>query len=71
MGRSVTHKILFGFAVGAGSQALIGAKLIDPDILMGDFLFPFVSFSVALILFEGGMTVSAISNATVTVVLDK
>jgi len=30
--------------------------LLDPDALLGDLLFPFVSLSVALILFEGSLT---------------
>lgn len=30
--------------------------LIAPDALLGDLLFPFVSLSVAIILFEGGLT---------------
>lgn len=40
------------------SGVLVGPVLdwIRPDQLMGDLLFPFVSLSVALILFEGGMT---------------
>lgn len=29
---------------------------IDPDAAMGDYLFPFVSLAVALVLFEGGLT---------------
>ncbi|NBW70940.1 MAG: hypothetical protein EBR32_06000 [Bacteroidetes bacterium] len=29
---------------------------IDPDALLGDLLSPFVSFSVAIILFEGGLS---------------
>lgn len=32
------------------------AGLLDPDALMGDMLMPIVSISVALILFEGGLT---------------
>ena len=30
--------------------------VIDPDQLFGDLLFPIISLSVALILFEGGLT---------------
>lgn len=30
--------------------------LLDPDVLMGDLLAPFVSVSVAIILFEGGLS---------------
>ena len=40
------------------SGVLIGPVFgwLDTDLLMGDLLFPFVSLSVAVILFEGGMT---------------
>ncbi|MDR8392197.1 cation:proton antiporter [Aliifodinibius sp. S!AR15-10] len=31
-------------------------SLLDPDILMGDLLTPFISVSVAIILFEGGLS---------------
>lgn len=34
------------------------AGLINPDSLMGDMLLPFVSLSVAVILFEGGLTLN-------------
>ncbi|MDZ7681464.1 MAG: cation:proton antiporter [Fodinibius sp.] len=30
--------------------------LLDPDVLMGDLLTPFISLSVAIILFEGGLS---------------
>ena len=30
--------------------------LLDPDALLGDLLFPLVSLSVAIILFEGALT---------------
>lgn len=33
-----------------------GLNIIDPDTLLGDLLFPFVSLSVTLILFEGALT---------------
>lgn len=32
--------------------------LVNPDELMGELLFPFVSISVAIILFEGGLTLN-------------
>jgi len=40
------------------SGILLGPTLniVDPDTLLGDLLFPFVSLSVALILFEGALT---------------
>jgi len=31
-------------------------ELLDPDILMGDLFTPFISVSVAIILFEGGLS---------------
>ena len=42
--------LAFGFAAGPA------AGIIDPDTIFGDLLLPLVSVSVALILFEGGMT---------------
>lgn len=39
-----------GFAAGAPSWGL------NPDVLLGDLLFPFISLAVAVILFEGGMS---------------
>ena len=44
--------LLLGFGIIAGP--LTG--LLDPDKLMGDLLTPFVSISVAIILFEGGLS---------------
>jgi NhaP-type Na+/H+ or K+/H+ antiporter len=40
------------------SGILVGpvAGLLDPDALMGDLLFPFVSLAVSVILFEGSLT---------------
>ncbi len=46
--------ILVLLAVGIVSGPITG--LIDPDKLMGDLLSPFVSISVAIILFEGGLS---------------
>ena len=51
--------ILIGLAIGPGSTFFTpdGSKLLDVDaIFNNDFLFPFVSLSVAVILFEGGLT---------------
>lgn len=55
--------LLCGLAVGAGSEglALLGVltgRLLDPNALLGDLLLPVVSLSVALILFEGGLTLN-------------
>lgn len=50
--------ILFFLLVGL----LLGPTLgvLDPDALFGDLLFPFVSLSVAVILFEGSLTLKHI-----------
>lgn len=47
---SILFLLLIGILVGPTMSWL------DPDILMGDLLFPFVSLSVAIILFEGSLT---------------
>jgi NhaP-type Na+/H+ or K+/H+ antiporter len=47
---SIIFLLLFGIVVGPVSG------LFDPDVLMGELLFPFVSMGVAIILFEGGLT---------------
>ncbi len=46
------------FLLGAG--ILIGpvCGLFDPQLLLGDLFFPFVSMSVAIILFEGSLTLN-------------
>ena len=46
--------ILFLLLTGLIAGPVLG--WLRPDKLFGDFLFPFVSLSVALILFEGGLT---------------
>jgi len=45
---SILVLLLFGMVVGPFTG------LLDPDLLFGDLLFPVVSVSVAIILFEGG-----------------
>ena len=45
---SILMLLVFGFLAGP----LIG--FLDPDVMLGDLLFPIVSISVAVILFEGG-----------------
>jgi NhaP-type Na+/H+ or K+/H+ antiporter len=50
--------LFFGFCVGPLAQWVHGTKLLDPDRLLGDVLFPIVSLSVAVILFEGGLTLN-------------
>lgn len=47
---SILLLLLFGFLAGP----VLG--LIDPDSVLGEVLFPVVSLSVAIILFEGGLT---------------
>lgn len=44
--------VLLAFGIIAGPVT----GLLDPDLLMGELLSPFVSFSVAIILFEGGLS---------------
>jgi NhaP-type Na+/H+ or K+/H+ antiporter len=46
--------IIFFLFIGALAGPILG--LIDPDKFLGDLLFPFVSMGVAIILFEGGLT---------------
>lgn len=47
---SILFFLVFGFIAGPVTN------FVHPDQLMGDLLFPIVSISVALILFEGGLT---------------
>jgi len=47
---SILALLLVGMAIGPGLGWL------DPDALLGDLLFPAVSIAVAVILFEGGLT---------------
>ncbi len=46
--------VLLAFGIIAGPVT----GFLDPDFLMGDLLQPFVSISVAIILFEGGLSLS-------------
>ncbi len=46
---SILLLLIFGFIAGPVTG------FINPDSFFGDLLFPFVSISVALILFEGGL----------------
>jgi NhaP-type Na+/H+ or K+/H+ antiporter len=50
--------LAFGALAGPGAQGIWGHKLFDPDALLGDLLNPLVSLSVAVILFEGGLTLN-------------
>lgn len=47
---SILLLLIFGFLAGPVTGFL------DPDAMLGDLLFPIVSISVAVILFEGGMS---------------
>ena len=47
---SILFFLVFGFIAGPV------LNFLHPDTLMGDLLLPIVSISVALILFEGGLT---------------
>jgi NhaP-type Na+/H+ or K+/H+ antiporter len=47
-----------GIIVGPAWQAALGHKLIDPDLLLGHLLQPMVALSVAIVLFEGGLTLN-------------
>ena len=47
---SILILLIFGFLAGPVSG------LIEPNAILGDLLFPIVSVSVAIILFEGGLT---------------
>ena len=47
---AILFLLLIGLALGPGLHWL------DPNALLGDMLFPFVSLSVAIILFEGSLT---------------
>ena len=45
--------ILLYLLLGLGLGPIYG--VVQPDVLLGDLLFPFVSLSVAIILFDGGL----------------
>ncbi len=53
---SILLLLVVGFLGGPVSAVVLGKRLLDPDLLLGDALLPFVSLSVALILYEGGLT---------------
>ncbi len=46
---SILLLIVIGFLAGPGSG------LLNPDEIMGRLMLPFISLSVAIILFEGGL----------------
>ena len=49
---SILVLLVVGFVAGPV------AGLVDPDALLGPLLFPFISLGAAVVLFEGGLTVS-------------
>ncbi len=55
---AILFLLLAGISVGPLSQWMLGAKLIDPDALFGNLVGTIVSLSVAVILFEGGLTLN-------------
>jgi NhaP-type Na+/H+ or K+/H+ antiporter len=50
--------LLFGILAGPVPEAAAGHKWLDPDALLGKLLYPVISLSVAVILFEGGLTLN-------------
>ncbi|HVX85868.1 MAG TPA: sodium:proton antiporter [Phycisphaerae bacterium] len=63
-----------GLLAGPGSAWLahlgyLQAPLLEPDRLFGDLLLPAVSLSVALILFEGGLTLSLAEHSAASGVI--
>jgi NhaP-type Na+/H+ or K+/H+ antiporter len=53
---SIMLLLLVGFLAGPAAGELLGQPLLDPDRVFGDLLHPFVALAVALILYEGGLT---------------
>jgi len=60
---SILFLLIGGFVAGG----VLG--LIDPDALLGELLFPIVSLSVAIILFEGGLSLDVAELSEIGVVL--
>ena len=50
--------LAFGLLAGPISQMIGDRKLLDPDVIFGDLLYPVVSLSVAIVLFEGSLTLN-------------
>lgn len=53
---SILLLLTAGLIVGPGLQFMRGERFIDPEALFGGLLMPFVSIAVAVILFEGGLS---------------
>ena len=50
--------LAFGGIAGPGAQYFLHHKLFDPNAVLGNLLQPIVSLSVAVVLFEGGLTLN-------------
>ncbi|HEX3359224.1 MAG TPA: cation:proton antiporter [Tepidisphaeraceae bacterium] len=50
--------LAFGLLAGPISQMTAGRKLLDPDVIFGELIYPIVSLSVAVVLFEGSLTLN-------------
>ncbi len=50
--------LAFGLLAGPISQMVGGRKLLDPDVIFGELIYPVVSLSVAVVLFEGSLTLN-------------
>lgn len=53
---SILLLLTFGFAIGPGAALMLGEPIIDVDRLTGPILLPLVAVAVAIILYEGGLT---------------
>jgi NhaP-type Na+/H+ or K+/H+ antiporter len=53
---SIILLLIAGLLAGPVCELVLARRLVDPDRLLGDLLFPFVSLCVGLILFEGGLS---------------
>jgi NhaP-type Na+/H+ or K+/H+ antiporter len=50
--------LAFGLLAGPVSEVFFGQKFVDPEGLFGELIYPIVSLSVAIILFEGSLTLN-------------
>jgi NhaP-type Na+/H+ or K+/H+ antiporter len=53
---SILMLLIFGFLAGPVAELVAPNYRLDPDVLFDGLLFPIVSLSVGLILYEGGLT---------------
>ena len=53
---AIVLMLFAGFMAGPVASLVLGAPLIDPEAAFGDLLEPMVAIGVALILFEGGLS---------------